>query len=257
MEFLYNFSHLFLFFLCYSVLGWAMEVILTLIEDHKYVDRGFLIGPYCPIYGWGILAITYLLKDYTDNFLVLFILASVICMVLEYTTSFVMEKLFKARWWDYSERKFNINGRICLETTIPFGIGAAVSLHIISPFINKYMNMIPHNVLIVIGCILFILFVIDTIVSTSIISKIKNANFKPYKDNTEEITHKIKEYLKDTSKLTKRLYEAFPNVKSTFKNTKEKIEELKEKNKKEKEELDEEFEYQTDEIINEEKENNK
>ena len=102
-----------------------------------------------------------------------------------------------------------------------------------------------------------ILFVIDTIVSTSIISKIKNANFKPYKDNTEEITHKIKEYLKDTSKLTKRLYEAFPNVKSTLKNTKEKIDELKEKNKKEKEELDEELEYQTDEIINEEKENNK
>lgn len=78
-----------------------------------------MIGPYCPIYGWGALAITILLKRYIDDWIVLLFMSIITCGILEYATSYVMEKLFHARWWDYSRRKYNINGRVCLETLIP------------------------------------------------------------------------------------------------------------------------------------------
>ena len=92
----------FLVFIFYSFLGWLMEVILTYSSDKKFVNRGFLIGPYCPIYGWGVLLIMFILKRYLDRPIGLFCMAVIICSVLEYLTSYLMEKLFKARWWDYS-----------------------------------------------------------------------------------------------------------------------------------------------------------
>ena len=112
----------FLLFMLYSVLGWCMEVVGKLIQYKRFINRGFLIGPYCPIYGYGALLITFLLKKYTQDPIVLFIMTIVVCGALEYLTSFFMEKLFKARWWDYSQRKFNFNGRICIDTIVFFGI---------------------------------------------------------------------------------------------------------------------------------------
>ena len=87
---------LFLLFMTYSFIGWLMEVICKLIETKKIINRGFLIGPYCPIYGWGCLLITMLLNKYVDDPLVLFVMAIIICSILEYVTSYLMEKLFKA-----------------------------------------------------------------------------------------------------------------------------------------------------------------
>ena len=103
-----KFYYIFVLFIMYSFLGWLTEVIYVFITDGKIINRGFLIGPYCPIYGVGLILITHLLKDYTDNIIVLFILSACICMILEYLTSYVMEKCFHARWWDYSNSKFNI-----------------------------------------------------------------------------------------------------------------------------------------------------
>lgn len=108
------FTYFMLFFI-YAILGWIIETTLVSIEKRKFVNRGFLIGPYCPIYGFGGLAITILLKNYTKDPIVLFLMAVIICGTLEYFTSYIMEKIFKARWWDYSAKKYNINGRICLE----------------------------------------------------------------------------------------------------------------------------------------------
>ena len=100
----------FLLFMIYAVAGWIMEVTCKLIQYKRFINRGFLIGPYCPIYGYGALLITFLLGRYKYDALVLFVMAIVVCGTLEYLTSLVMEKMFKARWWDYSQRKFNING---------------------------------------------------------------------------------------------------------------------------------------------------
>ena len=102
----------FLLFISYSVIGWIMETILKTIEYKKFVNRGFLIGPYCPIYGCGALLMTFLLQGYAEDPIVLFVFNIIICSILEYSTSYIMEKIFKARWWDYSYTKYNINGRI-------------------------------------------------------------------------------------------------------------------------------------------------
>jgi uncharacterized membrane protein len=109
-------------FLVYSIAGWFMESFRGLAKTGKFVNRGFLIGPYLPVYGWGVTLITIFLEKYVNDIGILFGMSIILCGVLEYFTSWIMEKLFKARWWDYHNRKFNINGRICLETLIPFGI---------------------------------------------------------------------------------------------------------------------------------------
>ena len=109
-----NLQMYFLFFIIYSFLGWIIEVILCSIIEKKIVDRGFLIGPICPIYGCGAVIITLALSSYKDDWIVVFCMAVILAGALEYFTSYAMEKIFHARWWDYSNNKFNINGRICL-----------------------------------------------------------------------------------------------------------------------------------------------
>ena len=209
---LYIFLEYFLVFLIYSFIGWMMEVILTLIREKRFVDRGFLLGPYCPIYGYGMLLIIFLLRNYTDNFLVLFILSMVICLVLEYFTSYFMEVIFNARWWDYSNKKYNINGRICLEYGVLFGIGGCLIMYIVHPFIMNVIGKLSNVLLIIVGMSLLTLYVIDCVVSFNTIFKIKGVDFKDYVDNTEEITELVKEHLMKHSKLTKRLAKAYPNI---------------------------------------------
>ena len=195
------------------MIGWLLEVVWTFITDKKLVNRGFLIGPYCPIYGTGCILMILLLQKYSDDILVLFIMSMLICSILEYATSYFMEKIFKARWWDYSNRKFNINGRICLETLIPFGILGCVLIYALNPFVSKLIKAIPSNVLIIISGIVFIAFLIDNIVSFKVISKIKVSSQKLIEDNTEEITKKVREYISKYSKSGKRLMQSFPNIK--------------------------------------------
>ncbi len=135
-----------------------------------------------------------------------------------------MEKLFNARWWDYSERKFNLNGRICLETTIPFGLGGMLVMYVINPFITKLLDKVPHNIAIIIGIILLIIFIIDVILSFSVITKIKNAIASKCKDDTEEMNKRVRNYLIKLSPLTKRLMESFPNIRIKLRKIKEKTE---------------------------------
>lgn len=209
---IYNFLEYFLIFLMYSIVGWGIEVILSLVREKKFVDRGFLLGPYCPIYGYGMLLIVFLLKDYTDNVLVLFILSMVICLLLEYMVSYFMELLFKARWWDYSNKKYNINGRICLEYGFLFGIGGTLIMYVVHPFIMGIISNFSRIGILIIGITLLVLFVIDNVISFNVIFKIKGFDFKDCVDNTEEISNLVKEYLMEHSRLTKRLAKAFPNV---------------------------------------------
>jgi len=208
----YDFYKYFLSFLLYSFLGWCIEVTLGFIRHKKIINRGFLIGPYCPIYGFGMLLIVFLLKDYTNSPLVLFILAMVICLALEYLTSYFMELIFKARWWDYSDKKYNINGRVCLEYAIFFGIGGTLIMYVVHPFIMGIVNKFSGIALLLIGSILFVAFIIDNIMSFDAMSKINKFEFKKYKDNTEDISEKIREYLLENSFLTKRLAKAFPDL---------------------------------------------
>ncbi len=219
-------------FFIYSFAGWVMESVNISIRNKKFTNRGFLVGPYCPIYGCGVILITILLQKYRDDIPVTFLLSILICGTLEYWTSYFMEKIFKARWWDYSTRKFNINGRICLETLIPFGIaGTAITIWI-NPFFLKYINMIPENIMNIIIGVVCLLFVMDNIVSFKIILNLKEMT-KEFKDNTDEISNKVKKIIRKKMVLYKRLVHSFPRLKeNVFYNKwdeiKKKIEESKE-----------------------------
>lgn len=240
----YSISIYFLLFIIYSIAGWLMEVTCKSIEAKRFINRGFLIGPYCPIYGWGAIIITILLHKYTNDWFVLFCMSIITCGILEYLTSYVMEKLFHARWWDYSRRKYNINGRICLETLIPFGIMGLAIMYITNPFIITILLKIPENILNIISIILAILFTIDGIISLKVVLNVRSAskqlNKDNLKDNTEEITAKVKEVLRQKSILNRRLINAYPNLQARIKQKKEEIrerteavkEEIKNKTKK-------------------------
>lgn len=191
-----------------------MEVTQGYVRHKKFVNRGFLIGPYCPIYGYGTISMTLLLKGYANDPIVLFVMAIVICSILEYTTSFVMEKLFKIRWWDYSNRKFNINGRICLETMIPFGILGCLMIYFVNPFMFAIIDMIPSNLINIIAVILFIIYLVDNAVSITIISNLKDITLDVKGDSTEKVTKEVrKRVLAGQQTLYKRIVKAFSSFK--------------------------------------------
>lgn len=209
---IYLFCAYFVTFLLYSFIGWCIEVFLSLIRDKKFVDRGFLLGPYCPIYGYGMFFIVFLLKDYTENFLVLYVLSMVICLVLEYLTSYIMELIFKARWWDYSNKKYNINGRICLEYGFLFGLGGTIIMYVVHPFVLTMITSLSKSLLLFLGILLFVIYVLDNIITFSAMYNINDFEFKKYVDSTEDISNKVKDYLLEHSFFTNRLVKAFPNV---------------------------------------------
>ena len=209
-----TFCFYFILFIIYSFMGWLMEVIVQLVEKHRFVNRGFLVGPYCPIYGWGCISMIILLTKYMNNYIVFFIMAILICSVLEYFTSFFMEKIFRARWWDYSDKKFNINGRICMETMIPFGILGTIILYFVNPFFVGILNKIPIKTLNTISIIIFFIFLADNIISFDVILKFKSTMKTVEADGTFEITKRVKEVLLSRNWLYRRLIKAFPNIKN-------------------------------------------
>ncbi len=220
-------TYILLFFM-YSFLGWCLEVGCKLISDHKFVNRGFLIGPYCPIYGWGAIIMTLLLNKYLNDPLTLFIMIILICSILEYFTSYFLEKIYHTRWWDYTNYKFNINGRICLETMIPFGIFGLLIMYKVNPFFINTINKIPQNISIILAIILVFIFLIDNIISSKTILEIQKINQNIQnkilikKDDTERITKLVREKIEKSRKLlNRRLIHAFPHLK-LLKRTKQK-----------------------------------
>ena len=221
-------NYILLFFI-YSFAGWFVELTREYIRNKKVVNRGFLVGPYCPIYGCGAILITFLLQKYSDDALVTFVLSTVICGILEYLTSYIMEKIFKARWWDYSERKFNINGRICLENLVWFGLGGTIVVNYINPLLLECFKVIPELLLHIILGIIMIGFLVDIIVSLRIIFNLKEMK-KELRDNTIEISAKVRKIILKKLILYRRLVNAFPKIKdnvkfSTWDDIKKKIEE--------------------------------
>ena len=210
------FIYIGLFFI-YAFFGWIMEEIHTLPLYKKFVNRGFLIGPVLPIYGTGGILITLLLTKYKEDPITLFCMAIIICTVLEYLTSLIMEKLFKTRWWDYSDKKFNINGRVCLSNMLAFGFIGLLFIYIINPFLINTLNKIDPLLLKVVLSILLVLFLTDITISTIIIYGFKGAGLEALKDSTEELNKKVKEVLLNKGILTRRVVRAFPEFKINIK----------------------------------------
>lgn len=202
-----------IYFIFYSFVGWLIEVIRIFLREKKFVNRGFFIGPILPIYGFGVLFITMLITGGFNDILSVFLKCVFVCSILEYVTSYVMEKIFKARWWDYSNKKFNINGRICLETMIPFGVLGSLVVIVVHPFVIRSIDYLSDRTTLIIGCILGIIFLIDVYLSFSVLIRIKNKIEKSKLDNTEEVRDKVNEWLINNNVFFKHIANAYPKFK--------------------------------------------
>lgn len=159
-----------LFFFSFSVLGYIWEVALHFVQTGELVKRGVLSGPWLPIYGSGGVIVLLLLRKLFKNPILTFTLTMVIASIIEYYTSLVLEIINGVRWWDYSGYFMNINGRICLEGTVVFGIGGCLIVYILAPRLAKIFDKVKLNIRVLLCIILIIFFMIDFIYS------IKNPN---------------------------------------------------------------------------------
>ena len=181
-------NYILLFFVT-AMLGWVMEVVCKLIQFHRFINRGFLIGPYCPIYGFGSVLITLLLSRYAESPVVVFLMGMIICGTLEYLTSYLMEKLFHARWWDYSQKRFNLNGRVCANT------------------------LIPQTAMDILCGALTAIILTDAVISTTVLGKIRHTAELTGGDDTETITRSVRDALLRQGALVRRTLRAFPYAK--------------------------------------------
>ncbi len=208
-----NFLYYVLLFFTGSILGWCIEVCCKLIQYHRFINRGFLVGPWCPIYGFGTVFISVLLTRYSEDPFAVFGLAILICGVLEYTTSYMMEKIFHARWWDYSTKKFNLNGRICADTLLPFGLLGLLLVYVITPVMFSCFDHLSEKAIQITCFSLISIFVADIIVSTITLIKIRIHAGKLNGDSTERITNEVRAVLAEKSALVRRTMKAFPEAK--------------------------------------------
>ena len=136
---------LFLEFFAFSTLGWIYEATYSSIIEGHFVNPGFLNGPYCPAYGFGVIAAIVFLSKIENNFV--FALASaVVATILEFFTSLGLELIYNARWWDYSNHPFNLDGRICLDAFVFFAIGALICVRIIHPWLEAAIDAMPERI---------------------------------------------------------------------------------------------------------------
>ncbi|WP_294402764.1 putative ABC transporter permease [uncultured Clostridium sp.] len=141
IENIYDIVYLFTF---YSFGGWCLEVSYYFKNERRFVNRGFLKGPFCPIYGSCIVLLIFLLEPYKHNIPLLFLSAFFITSLLEYITGFVLEKAFKTKCWDYSDDPFNIHGRVCLPYSLIWGTGEVIIITVINPIITRLIYSIPY-----------------------------------------------------------------------------------------------------------------
>lgn len=176
----------YLWFVLYSVIGWVYESIVCSVSQRRFVNRGFLNGPYCPIYGTGAV-ICIMLLGRVEEVAPLFLSAMVVTGVIEYFTSWAMEKLFHARWWDYSKRRFNLNGRVFLGGLLVFALLIVLLIKFIHPFILQGYSLITPFWRVVLACVAFVLFLVDSLYT---IKSIKDID-KKLKQIEENLNKKL------------------------------------------------------------------
>lgn len=205
------FLDLIIYFAIYSFLGWLMETIFASIIERKFINRGFLIGPFCPIYGFGAVMIILGSKwasgifEHGLTFYVIGILFSVILTaILEYVTGAVLEKFFNCKWWDYSDNILNLHGYICLKYSLLWGLLAFLMLQVIHPEVLKIYIPIPILVKICLNIVLIIYFLADTIKSVMDIVDLRKVILNYYDFSVNKYYDKIIEY--------KRIFLAFPRL---------------------------------------------
>lgn len=221
-----------------------MESIFRSFCEKKLINTGFLYGPFCPIYGLGAIIMILLLDVFKTNIFVLFLMSVLILTAWEYVVGWLLEKIFKTKYWDYSDHKFNIKGRVCLTNSIAWGILGVIFTKYLNEFVFNIINKIPNNINIILLVIVSIYLIIDIIISVIDMGTLKNnidrlseigknlkekleelkgttGNLTIKQITKEDIEQKIEELKMQQTKLkdnlikrTTRLKEAFPTMKS-------------------------------------------
>ena len=161
----YSIPSLIMMFFSFSIIGWLWEVLFYLFEGGQFTNRGVLHGPWLPIYGTGALLIIILLKKFRSKPNLEFSLIVIICGLVEYFTSVYLQTKFGLLWWDYTDYFLNINGRVCAEGLIVFGVGGMAGVYVLAPLFDDYFNKISKKILYVLCIVLSCLYIFDKIYS--------------------------------------------------------------------------------------------
>lgn len=196
MESFIEFIRIVIYFFTYSFFGWILESIYKSFRQKKIVNSGFLYGPFCPIYGLGALIMYFVLSGYNENPIHVFIIGFVVLSVWEYIVAWALEKLFNTKYWDYSNYKYNINGRVCLLNSFFWGVLGILFIYLIHPVMKTVVIKVDSKILLFISVILSIGMIVDTIIN---IAKMKDISKKI--EDVKNIRNQIKSKLEELKKI--------------------------------------------------------
>ncbi len=161
-------------FFIYAFLGWCCEVVFAAVVHGKLINRGFLNGPVCPIYGFGLILIVVCLSPLSKSLPLLFLGSMILTTVLEFFTGWILEKLFHTRWWDYSKMQFNLKGYICLAFSLIWGLAATAVMRIVSPLVEGFIEIIPRPIGVSLISLFLVLILADLIATIATVHKLQN-----------------------------------------------------------------------------------
>lgn len=223
MSYFFDLLH---YFIIYAFIGWCVEVIFAAVTTGKFVNRGFLAGPVCPIYGFGMVIVVALLTPVSDNIIILYVASVILTSALEFVTGFVLEKIFNEKWWDYSDMPFNIKGYICLKFSLMWGVACVFIMKIVHPVIEGGVDILPHILSVILLSVGYLLIISDFSLTVATLMKIRK---------TSKLSSEIEEKLRSFSDhLGQSLSDG---VTKTMEFTETKKEEILRKNDEAKEEL--------------------
>lgn len=180
-----------LYFFVYGFLGWCTEVAFAACKEKRFVNRGFLNGPICPIYGIGVGVVVQFLSPYKENLVLLYVTSVVLVTTLEWLTGFILEKIFHNKWWDYSNMPLNLNGYVCLLFSLIWGVACVIIVDFIHPVVQKGLSWIPVSIGVTLIVVLGIAIFADLYVTASTILKM-NKSLEKMEEIADEL-HKISE----------------------------------------------------------------
>ena len=194
------------YFLIYAFIGWCTEVVYAAVCHGKFVNRGFLCGPLCPIYGFGAVIVVSCLTPVTENTAVLFIASALLTSILEFITGFVLERVFHAKWWDYSDVPFNIMGYVCLKFSLLWGVACVLLMRVLHPSIASVLEKIPYTYGVIILAVLCVLLACDVTVTVIALSSLRSRFVKIDRAQTalRRVSDKLGSGLSDEAILLKK-----------------------------------------------------
>lgn len=235
-----NLTNLIILFFSFSVLGWMIEVSLKFIDFGRFINRGFFIGPYCPIYGLGSILIILVTQNFREHSPALvFLISLLVCGLVEYLVSYFLEVRYHARWWDYSNRPMNLNGRIWIGNLVLFGLGGLAIDRVFEPWIMDGLALMPLVWKQGLALAIVLVMLVDLILSYFVMKLVK-VNVEGSKaDNTQAIRQEMKVLVTNKNILYRRFINAYPDVKYRTDRIKAKLREFDLESKRLKEAIEE------------------